>query len=69
MAAGADFGQGVPAWSQDYANAQPFPHIVLDGLFDPGLLRAVDAEITSSISRNANSPGATCPRWGRRALG
>lgn len=53
MAAGADFGQGVPAWSRDYANAQPFPHIVLDGLFDPGLLRAVDAEIPSPLEPNS----------------
>jgi 2OG-Fe(II) oxygenase superfamily len=29
------------ACHEGYSQAQPFPHLMLDGLFDPGLLRAV----------------------------
>ena len=35
-----------------YARAEPFPHAALDGLFDPGLLRAVVKEFPSP---NANA--------------
>ena len=34
----------VPAMREEYHTAQPFPHVVLDGLFDPDLLRAIIAE-------------------------
>lgn len=53
MAAGEEFGQEVTAWSEDYARAQPFPHIVLDRLFDEGLLRRVGAEIPSPLEPNS----------------
>ena len=53
MAQGADFGQEAPAWGEAYRAAQPFPHIVLDGLLDPGLLRRVTAEIPSPLAPNS----------------
>jgi 2OG-Fe(II) oxygenase superfamily len=31
----------APAAREEYRTAQPFPHLVLDGLFDPDLLRAI----------------------------
>ena len=53
MAGGADFGQEAEAWRQAYAAADPFPHIQLDGLFDPALLRRVTAEIPSPLQPNS----------------
>lgn len=49
MARGAEFGQEASALGVRYAAARPFPHIVLDGLFDAGLLRQVTAEIPSPL--------------------
>jgi hypothetical protein len=53
MAKGADFGQEASAWSETYRNAQPFPHIVLDDMLDPGLLRRVTSEIPSPLQPNS----------------
>ena len=35
---------GIGAWSAQYQSAEPFPHIVLDDLFDPELLACIDEE-------------------------
>lgn len=53
MASGAEFGQEAEAWAARYAAAQPFPHIVLDGLFAPAALRRVIAEIPSPLAPNS----------------
>jgi hypothetical protein len=53
MAAGADFGLPVAAWSEAYRQGRPFPHIVLDELFDPGLLRRVRGELPSPLQPNS----------------
>jgi hypothetical protein len=34
----------VPSLREEYRSAQPFPHVVLDGLFDPDLLRGIISE-------------------------
>src|SRR5579864_1064292 len=53
MAKGADFGQEASAWHETYVAGQPFPHIVLDGMLDPGLLRRVVGEIPSPLKPNS----------------
>lgn len=53
MAKGADFGQEPQALNEAYAAGQPFPHIVLDGWFDTGLLRRVTKEIPSPLGPNS----------------
>jgi hypothetical protein len=40
----AEFGRLVERERQRFAAAEPFPHLVADGLFDPAALRAVAAE-------------------------
>ncbi|HEV2530604.1 2OG-Fe(II) oxygenase [Phenylobacterium sp.] len=49
MAAGADFALPTPGWREAYRQADPFPHIALDDLFDPGLLRRVLRELPSPL--------------------
>ncbi len=39
-----DLGRRLAGAAPGYARADPFPHAVFDGLFDPGVLRAVAAE-------------------------
>jgi hypothetical protein len=50
FAHGAAFADGAAASAPRYAAAAPFPHIVLDGMFRPELLRAVSAEIPSPFT-------------------
>ncbi|WP_309087821.1 2OG-Fe(II) oxygenase [Phenylobacterium sp.] len=50
MARGPAFGQDVESWAQAYQAADPFPHIVLDDLFEPATLRRVTAEIPSPLA-------------------
>ncbi|ACG77244.1 conserved hypothetical protein [Phenylobacterium zucineum HLK1] len=53
MAQGAAYGRDVEAWAAGYQAADPFPHIILDGLFDPGVLRRVVDEIPSPLAPNS----------------
>lgn len=52
MTQGEAFGQNAVEWSAAYSQAGPFPHIVLDDLFDADALRRVTAEIPSPLQPN-----------------
>ena len=43
--------------SSDYTNARPFPHISLDGLFDPNTLRAIEAEFPQAHQMGGSFKG------------
>jgi hypothetical protein len=50
FAAGAAFGERVDELGSAYRRAQPFPHIVVDGMFANDFLTAVLAEVPSPLS-------------------
>lgn len=50
--AGARFAEGVEALAEQYQGTDPFPHIMLDGLFDAAYLRSVAADVPSPLARN-----------------
>lgn len=47
---GADFAAHQAAQAEAYRTADPFPHIVIDGLFDAATLREVTAEVPSPLT-------------------
>ena len=51
FADGADFAAHQAQQAEAYRTADPFPHIVIDGLFDPRALREVAAEVPSPLTQ------------------
>ncbi len=48
---GREFGANVAEMAQRYKSAEPFPHIMIDGLFDERYLRSVVADVPSPLER------------------